>query len=103
MAMSIAPSFAPPRALRIWHVRDEIFVEIPGHGDKPPYITSYPYNTRGIALTLSLLGANRIDYDHAGPQALPSAYRTNIATTGPGTAEQQASADLALRRAGLLK
>ena len=32
MAMSIAPSFAPPRALRIWHVRDEIFVEIPGHG-----------------------------------------------------------------------
>jgi len=102
MAMSIAPSAAPARALRVWANGNEIFVEIPGKGGKPPYITSYPYDTRGIALTLSLLGANRIDYDYTGPMPIPSAYRTNI-TSGPGTAEQQASADKALRLAGLIK
>lgn len=100
MAMS-ASSAAPPRALRIWHINNEIFVEIPGLLGKPPYITSYPYDARGIALTLSLLGANRIDTDYALPP-IPSVYKSNL-TKGPGTAEQQASADRALRLAGLIK
>ena len=102
MAMSTS-TFAPPRALRIWASNNEIFVEIPGKLGKPPYITSYPYDTRGVALTLSLLGAHRIDMDYSGPVALPSAYHSNIISKGPGSPEQQASADRALRLAGLLK
>ena len=102
MAMSTS-SGAPPRALRIWASHNEIFVEIPGKGGKPPYITSHPYDSRGVALTLSLLGANRIDQDYSGPQAIPSAYRSNLISKGPGTPEQQASADKALRLAGLIK
>ena len=102
MAMS-TPSGAPPRALRIWASNNEIFVEIPGKAGRPPYITSYPYDSRGVALTLSLLGANRIDQDYSGPQAIPSAYHSNLVSKGPGSPEQQASADRALRLAGLIK
>ena len=102
MAMSIAPSAAPLRHLKLWSNGTDIFVEIPGHAGRPPYITSFPYDTRGIALTLSLIGAHRIDYDYT-IQQVPNTYHSNLKAKGPGTPEQQASADKALRLAGLLK
>ena len=98
MAMS-APSAAPPHHLKIWASGPDIYVEIPGR--LGPYITRYSYDTRGLNLILDLIGAHRIDTDFSLPP-VPEAYRSNF-TNGPGTPEQQASADKALRMAGLLK
>ena len=98
----LAMSAAPPRALSIWASGSDIYLEIPGKGNLPPYITRYPYDSRGLCLILDLLGAHRIDYDYA-LAPVPSAYRSNIISKGPGTPEQQAAADRALRLAGLLK
>ena len=102
MYEGLAMTAAPPRALSIWASGSDIYLEIPGSAGKPPYITRYPYNSRGLCLILDLLGAHRIDYDYA-LAPLPSAYHSNIISKGPGTPEQQASADRALRLAGLIK
>lgn len=98
--MSIAPSASPSRYLKVWASNSDIFVEIPGSSGHSPYITRYTFDSRGIALMLSLLGAHRCDYDYQGD--LPTDYRyglntpDTIATSGPGTPEQRASADRAL-------
>ena len=94
-------SAAPPNALHIWATGTDIYLEIPGA--KGPYISRFPYDTKGLNLILGILGAHRIDYDYA--ITIPDAYRSNLAagTKGPGTPEQQASADKALRLAGLIK
>ena len=103
--MSLAPSASPSSHLKVWASGSDIFVEIPGANGHSPYITRYTFDSRGIALMLSLLGAHRCDYDYQGD--LPADYRYGLntpdTTKGPGDATQQASADLALRRAGLLK
>ena len=102
MAMATA-SFSPPNALRIWtNIHSDLFVEIPGLQGKPPYIERLPCNTKGILLLLSILGAHRTDTDFLGPVPLPNDYNSNF-NKSIGTAEQQASADKALRLAGLLK
>ncbi len=101
MAMATS-SFSPPNALSIWTTGSDLFVEIPGASGHSPYIERLPCNTKGILLLLSILGAHRTDTDFLGPIPLPSDYNSNF-NKGPGTAEQQASADKALRLAGLLK
>ena len=94
-------SAAPPRHLKIWAVGPDLFVEIPGR--LGPYITSYSCDSRGITLLLDLLGRKRTDTDFAIPPNQASPYRTAHYDKGPGSPEQQASADLALKRAGILK
>lgn len=98
--MTLASSGAPPRALKCWASGSDIYIEIPGLNGRQPYITRYTYDSRGISLLLSLLGAHRCDYDYDA--TIPNDYRSNF-NRGPGDPIQQASADLALRKAGLLK
>jgi hypothetical protein len=91
--MTLASSAAPPRALKIWASGSDIYIEIPGHNGKAPYITRYNYDSRGVHLLLELIGAHRCDYDYI--DTVPNDYRSNF-NTGPGDAVQQASADRAL-------
>ena len=96
---------APSHHLKIWASGPDIFVEIPGHAGRPPYITSYPYSTRGIQLLLDLIGANRINTDYSSPPIDPSYVPRRPSNFDPstGTASQQAMAEKLLRLAGLLK
>ena len=95
----LAMSGAPTHHLKLWAVANDLYVEIPGASGKPPYITRYSCNTRGLNLLLDLIGAHRLDSDYALPP-VPSAYHSNL-TKGLGTPHQQAIADKLL--AGLLK
>ena len=97
----LMPSGAPLHHLKIWASGPDLFVEIPGR--LGPYITTYSLDSRGITLLLDLLGRKRTDTDFAIPPGQVSPYRTAHYDRGPGTPEQQASADLALKRAGILK
>jgi hypothetical protein len=96
---------APPRHLKIWASGPDIFVEIPGHLGRPPYITSYPFSTRGIQLLLDLTGAHRIDTDYSLPPIDPSYAPRRPSNFDPstGTPAQQAMAEKLLRQAGLIK
>jgi hypothetical protein len=89
---ALAMSGAPPHHLKIWAVANDLYVEIPGISGKPPYITRYSCDTRGLNTLLSLIGAHRLDTDYAMPSTVPDAYRSNFAK-GPGTPTQQAAAD----------
>lgn len=90
----IASSAAPPTALKLWTDGKDIYIEIPGR--QGPYITSHLYDHRAIDYVFSLLGATRIDYEHAG--TLPDPYRIR---NEPGTETQRALAERTL--AGFVK
>jgi len=80
---TLAPSGAPPSALKIWSNGHDIFVEIPGrHG---PIITSYLHNHHGIAEVFSLLGVHRVDYDYAS-SPVPAGYSTPTKLPSPADA-----------------
>lgn len=101
MAMATA-SFSPPNALHIWTSGPDLFVEIPSTSGRSPYIERLPCNTKGITLLLGILGAHRTDTDFLGPIPIPNDLNSNF-NLGPGSTEQKALADKALRLAGLLK
>ena len=100
MNATVAASAAPTHHLKVWADTGRIYVEIPGAKDKPPYITAYDYNYRGIDLMLSLLGLHRVDYDYQG--TIPAGY-TGSSNLSPGTRQQQDQAEAILRRMGILK
>ena len=94
---SIAPSGAPPGALRIWATGTDCYVEIPGRAG--PYIQRLAYDHRAIAHIFSLLGLHRVDYEYLG--TIPEGYKKPI--KAHGTATQQDTAEAILRRMGILK
>ena len=100
MNATLAQSGAPARHLKCWSDGTRIYVEIPGSGDKPAYITSYDYNYRGIDMMLSLLGAHRVDYDYQG--TIPPGY-TGRSNFDVGTETQRAQAQKTLRAMGIIK
>jgi len=90
-----APSAAPPHHLKVWSDGKRIYCEIPGIPPKHAYITTFNYDSRGVDLTLSLLGLHRVDYDYEG--RIPEGY------TGRSQTPQQTQAEAILRRMGILK
>jgi hypothetical protein len=95
-----APSAAPTHHLKLWSDGKRIYCEIPGIADKPAYITTFDFDSRGTALALSLLGLHRINYDYAG--TIPYGY-TGRSNFTHGDEAQQALAEKILREAGLIK
>jgi hypothetical protein len=89
----------PAHHLKIWSDGKRIYAEIPGVEGKPSYITTYPFDSRGVALTLSLLGLHRVDYDYKG--TVPDSYLKP--SKEPGTHAQRAAAEAFLRRGGIIK
>ncbi len=97
---TLAPSGAPPSALRIWaDKRGNVFIEIPGR--KGPYIETMNYDHRAVAHIFSLLGVHSIEQDVA-LQPLPDSYKPDH---GKGSTwdVDRAMADRILKQMGLIK
>lgn len=94
----IAASGAPPEHhLKIWSDGHRIYCEIPGIEGKPPYISAYSYNTRGIDTVMSLLGIHRADYDYKG--TIPEGYTARTIVQSPAEAQRE----VILKRMGIIK
>lgn len=96
MNASLAPSAAPTHCLHVWSDGIRIYVEIPGTVGKDAYVTTYPFDSRGVNLMLSLLGLHRVDYDYPG--TIPDSY-----LKGPGDNHQRAQAEVTLRQMGIIQ
>lgn len=91
----LAPSAAPPHAVRFWASGSDIFAEIPAKDPaSPPAVLKFPLTEGGLGKALALLCHRRTDY--AGPHT--------IAPTMP--ARRDDTADLArsiMLRHGILR
>lgn len=98
MTASLDPNGIPSHALRIWASAGNIYVAIPvssgGH-----YITSYPFDSRGICLALELLGQHRRDYDYALTPSDGICKPSNLL----GTQNQRDTMELLFKQARLIK
>lgn len=100
MIESIAPSAAPPNALRMWTDGVRVYAEIPGAQGKAPYIVHHLFSEGGLYKLLTLLGQRRIDYDYSGD--IPTDYRKEKPKAlAESTAD--AMAEALLRRVGAIK
>lgn len=96
----LAPSAAPPHHLKVWSDGQRIYCEIPGVQGKAAYITTFPFDSRGVGLVLSLLGIHRANYDYQGE--IPSGY-TGRSNFQHGTDTQAAMAEKLLRQMRIIK
>lgn len=96
----LAPTAAPTHHLKVWSDGQRIYCEIPGISNKPAYITTFVYDSRGVDLVLSLLGIHRVNYDYQGKVPVGYTGRSNFQN---GSDSQQAMAEKLLRQAGIIK
>ena len=99
--MTVAPSGAPPKALKFWADGNRIYYEIPGKDGRPPYIGWHYFDHAGVSKCLDLLGLHRIDYEYCGD--LAKEYKKLPEVKLNGTATQQAMQEKILRDLGILK
>ena len=94
----IAPSAAPPNALKVWvtSAGTDILIEIPGR--LGPVILKRNFTTAGVAEVFTLLGRHRADIERIGT---PDAYLKP--SKEPGTHNQRAAAEKILYELGLIK
>ena len=96
----LAPSAAPTHHLKVWSDGKRIYCEIPGVENKPAYVTTFDFDSRGVSLTLSLLGLHRANYDY--PATIHSGY-TGRSNFSAGSETQAAQAEKLLRQMRLIK
>ena len=96
-------SAAPPYACTMWMDHTSIYLEIPGKGDAPPYITAYSLTEGGLTKALGMMrdlwakaqppgGRYRIPHN-------PMIRKANIKNF---SAEQREAAREALKKVGIL-
>lgn len=97
MSASLAPTAAPPNAIRVWCDSRYIYAELPSKmGGEIPCILSYSRDGRGFSQLLGLL------YGHADNSGLmPENFHAGRKLTGTPTQHDMAAATL--RRLGMVK
>lgn len=96
MSATLAPSAAPPCALRIWADARYIYVELPNKSGPVPCVLSFTRSTVGLSKALAIV------YGHAevaGSPVNPVAPARKLV----GTPAQHSQAEAILRRAGVIK
>lgn len=95
MPATLAPSFAPANALRMWSDGRTIFVELPTQAHLAPVILSFKHSESGLSRALSLLAQHA---DYSGAPVIVSRK-----TPMHGTAVQHDVAANILRRMGVVR
>lgn len=70
---SLAPSFAPPNAVRMWMDDHSIYVELPvspGYESTIPCILAFAISEQGLSKALNILRQRRTNF--SGPPLVPS-------------------------------
>lgn len=96
MSATLAPSIAPPHAIRVWVDGFELFAEIPGN---PPYIMRLSLSDSGLHKALNLLRTRHTD-TRTGRYRVPE--RLIGGKAPPATDAQRAAARNVLRKMGLV-
>lgn len=96
MTDTLAPSAAPPYALRVWADNNSIYTEIPGKPGAAPYVIAFPLAEGGLSKALDLLRTKHTDF--AGPAFYSRPAPSLSNKPAVGTAVQRAHAQAVLRK-----
>lgn len=100
MTSTVAPSAAPPHAIKVWADRRNVYAEIPSLHQ--PCVIAFPLSSGGLSKVLAILGAKHQE-DMAGvPYLRPAVIAKALIADGITQRELDATR-LVLLELGLIK
>lgn len=100
MTASVAPSAAPPHAVKVWADHMNIYAEIPSLHQ--PCVLAFPLSSGGLSKVLSILGAKHQE-DTAGVPYLRSAVIAKALIKDGITQNELSAAREVLLTLGMIK